>query len=98
MFSNKFDVGIVYVLKVEIIRIIFKNLLIKDDIFFFQISCPNFLASFLFCCLHFSLNLHYFFHFFPNKNCQVKNSKPKKHVGWGDRVLIQLFKPKILPN
>jgi hypothetical protein len=41
MFPNKFDVGIACVLKVGIIKIIFKFLLISS---FF---CHNFLASFL---------------------------------------------------
>jgi hypothetical protein len=30
--------------------------------------------------LHFFLHLH-FFHFFPNKNCQVRKIQIKKHVG-----------------
>jgi hypothetical protein len=46
MFSNKFDVGIVYVFKVGIIRIIFKNLLIKSNILFFQNFDPNCFGKF----------------------------------------------------
>jgi hypothetical protein len=45
MFSNKFDVRNVYVFKVGIIRITLKILFIRSNIFF-QISDPNFLASF----------------------------------------------------
>jgi len=82
MFSNKFDVGIVYVLKVGIIRISFNFLSIKSNIFFLKFLIPIFWQ--IFCCLHFSLNLHYFFHFFPKKNCQVKKIQNfKKHVVGG---------------
>jgi hypothetical protein len=53
-----------------------------------------------FFCFHFSLNyLHYFFYFFPSKNCQVKKIQNKKNMlvgGGGD--LIQLFNVKISPN
>jgi len=37
MFSNKFDIGIVYVFKVGIIRITFKFLHIRGNIFSFEI-------------------------------------------------------------
>jgi hypothetical protein len=70
MFSNKFDVGIVYVFEVGIIVINFKFLLIKT--FFFQVFDPKFLASF--CCLHFPLNLHYFF---PTKFAKVRKFETK---------------------
>jgi len=54
MFSNKFDVEIVYVFKVGIIRIILKFLLITSN-FIFQIYDPNFLAS----CLLFTFFLEF---------------------------------------
>jgi hypothetical protein len=57
MFSNKFDVGIVYVFKV-IITIINFNFLLIRSIIFFKILIPNFWQ--FFCCLHFPLNMHYF--------------------------------------
>ncbi len=47
MFSNKLDVGIVYVFKVGIMRINLKILLIRSNIIFFKFSIPIFLASFL---------------------------------------------------
>jgi len=78
MFSNKFDVGIVYVFKVHIIMISLKFLFIKSNIYFFRFLIQNFLQVFF--NLHFSLNLHYFCHFFPNKNCQVKKKLKKKNV------------------
>jgi len=56
MFSNKFDIGIVYVFKVEIMRINLKILLIRSNIIFFKFSIPIFWQAF--CCLHLSLNLH----------------------------------------
>jgi hypothetical protein len=61
MFSNKFDVEIVYVFKVGIIRIIFKFLLITSN-FIFQIYDPKFLASFL--LFTFFLEFALFFLFF----------------------------------
>ncbi len=46
---------------------------------FYSLKVTFFLSNFLTHCfdkvfwfLHFSLNLNYFLHFFPNKNCQVK--------------------------
>jgi hypothetical protein len=82
MFSNKFDVGIVYVFKVGIIRIILKILLIRSS-FFFQIYNPKFLASFL--LFSFFLEFTFFFPFFSQQDLQsLKYSIPKKHVGWGE--------------
>jgi hypothetical protein len=46
--------------------------------FFFEIYDFNFFTFFL--------NLHYVFHFFPNKNCQVQKFETKKICmlwGWG---------------
>jgi hypothetical protein len=35
-------------------------------------------------CLDFPLSFHFFFPFFPTRIAKfLKNSKPKKHVGWG---------------
>jgi len=96
MFSNKFDVGLVYVLKVGIIKINLKLLLIMSNIFF-QIFDLNFLVSifvvyiFPWICIIVSL-------FFPNKNCQVKIIWNQENMLVKGGGLIQLFKPKILPN
>jgi hypothetical protein len=66
----------------ELLKLIFKFLFIKRNLFSFQICDFNFLE--FFCCLHSSLNLHKFSHFFPNKNYQVRKIwNQKKHVGWG---------------
>jgi len=82
MFSNKFDVGIFYVLNVEIIIIILKSLFIKSNIFFAQIFDPTFLASSLFFTFFFEFAL--FFPFFSQQKLpSFKNSKPKKHVDGG---------------
>jgi len=51
-FSNKIDVGIVYVFNVGIFLIIFKFLLVRNSLFFFQIWDLNFLTI-LFCCVIF---------------------------------------------
>jgi hypothetical protein len=49
--------------------------------FFFVICDFNFFDNVL-CCLHFFLNSHFFFHFFPKKNCQVRKIWiQKKNVG-----------------
>jgi hypothetical protein len=64
MFSNKFDVRIVYVFKVEIIRINFKILLIRSKIFF-QISDPKLFTSFL--LFTFFLEFPHFFTFFSQQ-------------------------------
>jgi hypothetical protein len=58
MFLNKFDVEIVYVFKVGIIIITFKNLFIRSNIFVFKFLIPIFWQ--VFCYLHFSLNFHFF--------------------------------------
>ncbi len=84
--------------RLKLLELFLKNYSLGITFHFFKIFVLIFWQVFLFGCLHFFLNLHYFFHFFPNKNCQAKNSKPKKHVGLGKGGLIQLFKPKILPN
>jgi len=39
-----------------------------------------------------------FFSFFPTKIVKLRKFETKKYVGWGERGLIQLFKPKNLPN
>jgi len=66
--------------------------------FFFQFVISKFWQSF--CCLHFSLNLHYFFHFFPNKNCRIRKFRKKKETWWlrGKGGQTQLFNAKILSN
>jgi hypothetical protein len=69
MFSNKFDV-----FKVGIIKITLKNLFIGSNTFFSKFLIP--IVSQVFYFLHFSLNLHYFFHLFPNE------FETKKNVGW----------------
>jgi hypothetical protein len=78
MFSNKFDVGIVYVFKVGIIRITFKFLLTRNNILFIKFLIPIFWQ--VFCCLHFSLNFELFFPYFPNKNFQLNKNQNKKHM------------------
>jgi phosphotransferase system glucose/maltose/N-acetylglucosamine-specific IIC component len=82
MFSNKFGVGIVYVFKVGIIRIILKILLIRNNnfsIFFI----PNFLQFrfyFIFC--EFAL----FKKNIPTRIAKLKKFKSKKKmlVGGGE--------------
>jgi len=68
-FSNKFDVGIFYVFKVGIIKITLKPFFVRRDFFPFKLMISNILQ--FFGCLHFCLNLHNVFPFFPNKNCQI---------------------------
>jgi hypothetical protein len=58
---------------VGIIRITFKLLLIMSTLFSFKFVISNF-------WLNFFLNLHYFFHFFPNKNCQVKKIQNQNNM------------------
>jgi hypothetical protein len=60
MFLNKFDVGIVYVFEVRIIKITFKVLFIKSNIVFFKFLILIFWQVF-YCLYFFSL----FFPFFP---------------------------------
>jgi len=96
--SKKFDIGIFYVFNIRIIKISLKVVFIRSNLFFLKfviLFCWQF-----FCCLHFSLNLDYFSHFSPNKNCQVKKIQNPKNmlVKGGGRGVIQLFKPKISPN
>jgi hypothetical protein len=79
MFSNQFDVGIVYVFKVGMIWITLKKLFISNNIFFFKFFILSFLQAFYY--LHFSLNLQYFFHSFL-KLAKLRSLKLKKHVGW----------------
>jgi hypothetical protein len=71
-----------YVFKAGIVRIKFLNFYSLRVAF----SLSN-LWSQIYCCLHFSLNLHYFFFWFSSqKNLpSEEKSKPKKHVGgrWG---------------
>jgi uncharacterized membrane protein YkvI len=76
---QKIDVGIVYVFNVGIIRIILKFLFIRSEPFFFwNLWSQN--SWIVFGFLYFSLNFHYFFHFFPNKNCQVKKIWNQKEI------------------
>jgi hypothetical protein len=44
---------------------------------------PSFWQVF-FVVYNFPLNLHYFFHFFPQKLSSEKTSKPKENVRWGE--------------
>ncbi len=93
-FSNKFDVGIVYVFNVGINRIIFIILLIRSDL-----SSLKFVISIfgiLFIVYIFFLNLHYFFSFFFNKNCKVRKTRNPKNVLVGGGGKIQLFKLLLL--
>jgi hypothetical protein len=64
MFSNKFDVEIVYVFKVGIIKITFNFLLMGVTTFFSNFD-PNFLASFL--LFTFFLEFSLFFPFFSQQ-------------------------------
>jgi hypothetical protein len=83
MFSNQFDVGIVYVFKVGMIWITFKKLFISNNIFFFKFFILNFLQAFYY--LHFSLNLQYFFCFFL-RLAKLRKFETKKRCwlgGWG---------------
>jgi hypothetical protein len=91
-FSNKFDVGIVYMFNVGINRIIFKKLLITSNFFLWNLWSQYF-ANYL----HFFLNFKYLLHFFPNKNCQVRKIWNQKKMFLGEGVIEQ-FRPKISPN
>jgi hypothetical protein len=83
MFSNKFDVKIVYVFKVGIIL----------NFYSLGITILNvkFLASFLLCT--FFLNLHYFFIFiFPTRIAKLRKCETKKTCWLGEKGgLIQLL-------
>ncbi len=85
--SNKFDVGIV--------RIDLKFLFIRST-FFFQICDLKFLPIFL--LLHSSLNLHNYFHFFPNKNCQVRKIWNQENMLVGEGGLTRILNAKISSN
>jgi hypothetical protein len=83
-----------FVFNVGIIRINLRILFIKSNFFSFKFVISK--------SSHFFLNLHYFFHFFPNQNCKVRKIQNQKNmlvveVAGGGGV-IQLFKAKILPN
>jgi hypothetical protein len=70
MFLNKFDVGIVYVFKDGLIKITFKFLFIRSNIFF-----SNFLFQLFDNCFFsyiFPWICTIFFSSFPSKNFQVK--------------------------
>jgi len=75
--SNKFDVGIVYVFKVVTIKKIKIFLFIRSNMFSFKFVVSIFWQ--FFCCLHFSLKLDNYFHFFPTRINKFKTKK--KHVG-----------------
>ncbi len=86
MFSNKFDVGIVYVFKVEIIRITFKFLLIRSNICFFKFLIPIcFHFFFVYIFIEFP---HFFSIFFPRTIVKLRKFKTKKKmlVGGGGGV------------
>ncbi len=57
-------------LKLELLKLIKILYSLRVTFFFFEIFDPNLLTSF-FCCLDFSLNLHFFF------QQELPNSKPK---------------------
>ncbi len=80
-------------LRLELIT--FKLLSIKSNIFFSNLYA-NFLASFLLFTI--SFEFAQFFSFSPTKIVKLRKFETKKHVGWGEGGLIQLFKPKISPN
>ncbi len=93
-----------FVFKVGIIKINFNFLFIKNNISFFKFLIPIVLVSFLLFTFFLEFAL-FFFHFFPNKNCQVKKTQNQKNMlvgalgcGGGGGRGIQLFKPKISPN
>jgi len=80
-------------LRLELIT--FKFLFIKSNICFFKFVCQFFGKFLLFT---FSFEFAQFFKFFPTKIAKLRKFETKKHVGWGEGGLIQLFKPKISPN
>jgi hypothetical protein len=84
MISNRFDVGIVYLLKVEIIRIIFKKLFIRNNISFFQDFCPDFLASFSFWLSTFFFEFALFFPFFSKQKLPSEKFETKKTCWFGE--------------
>ncbi len=65
-------------LNVGIIRITFILLFIKNNLFSFKFVISKKIS--MFCCLHFSLNLHYFFHFFPTKIAKLSKFETKKDM------------------
>jgi hypothetical protein len=67
-----------FLFNVGIIRITFKLLSIRSNLFSLKFVISNFWQ--FFCYLHFFLNFHYFFHFFPNKNCQVKKIQNQNNM------------------
>jgi hypothetical protein len=69
MFSNKFDVGIIYVLKVGFIEIILKIYSLGTTFFFFKFWIPIFWHVFF--CLHFSF-------FSQTRNVKFKKLETKK--------------------
>jgi len=73
MHSNKFDVGFVYVCKVEIIRINFKFLLVMGNIFFFKFPISFFGKFFV------------VYIFFPTKLAKLRKFETKKTcwLRWG---------------
>jgi hypothetical protein len=77
MFSNKFNVGIVYVFKVQIIKFIFKNLLIRSNNVFFKKIIPI-VGKFFVVYIFFEFTL--FFAYFSNNICQIKKIRNKKNM------------------
>jgi len=77
-FSNKFDVGIFFCLRLELF-LIFYSLGVTFFIFNYFISN---IWQFL-CCLHFPLNFHKFFHFLSTRIAKLGKFETKQNVGWG---------------
>jgi hypothetical protein len=71
---KKFQINLTleFCLRLELINLINFFYSLGVTFFSFKFMISNFWN--FFCCLHIFLNLHNFFHFFPNKNYQVKKN------------------------
>jgi hypothetical protein len=74
---------------VIIIKIIVKKLFIKSSLFPFKSMILSFWLNYY--CLHFSWNLHLFFHLFPKNNHWVEKIHRKRNVGYGQGFLFHFL-------
>jgi hypothetical protein len=81
MFLNKFDIGIIYGFKVEIIIIISKNLFSSSSPFFFQICYFKILVKLSLFVIFFEFAL--FFHFSQKIITKLGKFATKKRVTGG---------------
>ncbi len=95
MFSNKFEIGIVYMFNIGIIKL-FLNFYSLGVTFFFQIL-SQFFGKFFVAYICFQV-CTFSSIFFPRKITMLRKFETKRNVGYGEGGLIQLLKPKISPN